>query len=189
MSNLAFTLCSVNYLAQAKTLYQSLKKTNPQWKFVIGLVDKLNNKIQADFVDCEIIEVERLNIEGFDEMAKKYSIVELLTSAKPFYISWLFNNYADVENVIYFDPDIMIFQPLHRLEESLKSFDIILTPHFTKPVEDNCLPTELHVMQTGIYNLGFIAVKRSQNTMKMLEWWKSRLKTQCVIDLSKRFIC
>jgi hypothetical protein len=79
----------------------------------------------------------------------------------------------------------MIFQPLTRLEESLQQYDIILTPHFTAPINDNCLPTELHVMQTGIYNLGFIAVKRSANSFNMLNWWQSRLRDQCLIDLSR----
>ena len=115
----------------------------------------------------------------------RYSIVELLTSAKPFYIEWLFNNYPDAENIAYFDPDIMIFQPLTRLEESLKEFDIILTPHFTTPINDNCLPTELHVMQTGIFNLGFIAVKRSVNTFNMLTLVAKPVKRQCLIDLSR----
>ncbi|HEX5152932.1 MAG TPA: hypothetical protein VFW07_15885 [Parafilimonas sp.] len=132
-----------------------------------------------------MIEVEKLLIAGFDTMAEKYTIVELLTSAKPFYFEWLFRNYPAAENVVYFDPDIMLFQPLRSLEESLKIYDVILTPHFTTPINDNCLPTELHVMQTGVFNLGFIAVKRSPNSNNMLQWWISRLKDQCLIDLSR----
>ncbi|HVX49943.1 MAG TPA: hypothetical protein VHB48_07290, partial [Chitinophagaceae bacterium] len=100
------------------------------------------------------------------------------------YIEWLFKNY-NADNIIYFDPDIMVFQPLEKLENSLKEFDIILTPHFTTPINDDYLPTELHVMQTGVFNLGFIAMRRSENTLNMLRWWQNRLKTQCVIDLSR----
>ncbi len=118
-------------------------------------------------------------------MIKQYTIIELLTSVKPFYIEWLFTQNPGVENIIYFDPDIMVFQPLTRLEASLKQFDIILTPHFTAPINDNCMPTELHVMQTGVFNLGFLAVKRSENTFNMLRWWQSRLMDKCIIDLSR----
>ena len=137
------------------------------------------------FLECGVAAVEELQIENFQQRVKKYTIVELLTSVKPFYIEWLFNQYPAAESIVYFDPDIMIFQPLTGLEESLKKYDIILTPHFTQPINDNCLPTELHVMQTGVFNLGFIAVKRSENTFNMLRWWQSRLKEQCVIDLSR----
>lgn len=182
---LAFTLCSINYLAQAKTLFESIKKTNPAWQFIIGLVD--NNTLNADlsFLDCEVVTVDKLNIPGFESMMQHYTIVELLTSVKPFYFEWVLNRYTDATNVVYFDPDITIFQPLTRLENSLATFDIVLTPHFTTPVNDKYLPTELHVMQTGIYNLGFIAVRRSANTMAMLHWWQNRLKDQCLIDLSR----
>ena len=79
----------------------------------------------------------------------------------------------------------MVFQRLHHLEKNLENFDIILTPHFTSPINDNCLPTELHVMQTGVFNLGFIALKRSENVYNMLTWWKKRLENQCRIDLSR----
>jgi hypothetical protein len=183
--NLAFTLCSINYLAQAKTLFESLKQTNPHWKFIIGLVDKNDKQTDLSFLECEVVEVEKITIDGFEEMVKKYSIIELLTSVKPFYIQWLFNQYAEAQNIVYFDPDIKLFQPLTRLENSLQQFDIILTPHFTSPINDNCLPTELHVMQTGVFNLGFIAVRRSENVLSMLAWWQNRLKDKCIIDLSR----
>lgn len=166
-------------------MFESLKKTNPEWQFKIGLVDKIAEQVDLSFLECEIVEVEKIYIDGFAGMVRKYSIVELLTSAKPFYIEWLFGHYSNVDKIAYFDPDVMVFQPLKRLEESLDLFDIILTPHFTQSINDNYLPTELHVMQTGIYNLGFIALKRSENTNEMLQWWKSRLKDQCVIDLSR----
>ena len=38
---IAFTICSINYLAQARTLGDSLKATNPDVRFFIGLVDTL----------------------------------------------------------------------------------------------------------------------------------------------------
>jgi len=183
--NIAFTLCSINYLAQAKTLFESLKKTNPEWQFLIGLVDKNDKQIDLSFLQCEVVEVEKIGIEGFERMVQQYSIIELLTSVKPFYIEWIFKKYTGAQNVVYFDPDIMVFQPLTRLENSLQEFDIMLTPHFTAPIQDDCLPTELHVMQTGVFNLGFIAVKRSSNTFNMLAWWQERLKDKCIIDLSR----
>ena len=37
---IAFTICSLNYFAQALSLGESLSKTNPHYKYVIGLVDR-----------------------------------------------------------------------------------------------------------------------------------------------------
>jgi hypothetical protein len=39
------------------------------------------------------------------------------------------------------------------------------------------------VLNVGLYNLGFIAVRRSEETDKFLQWWMIKLKKQCVIDL------
>ena len=40
-------------------------------------------------------------------------------------------------------------------------------------------------MQTGIYNLGFLAVRNTSNTMDLMNWWCKKLKNQCIIDLSR----
>ena len=40
-----FTVCSANYLAQAKTLGQSLHQHNPDYHFVIGLVDRISPEL------------------------------------------------------------------------------------------------------------------------------------------------
>lgn len=162
-----------------------MKQTNPNWRFVIGLVDKNNERADLSFLECEIVEVDELHIEHFTTMVSKYTIVELLTSVKPFYFKWFFEKFPDIKNIAYFDPDIIVFQPLTKIESDLETYDIILTPHFTSPINDDLLPTELHVMQTGIYNLGYIAARKSENTLNMLAWWQSRLKEQCVINLSK----
>jgi len=183
--NIAFTLCSINYLAQANSLHASMQQTNPDWRFIIGIVDKNTQNVDLSFLNSEVLWVEEIEIPYLEKMAEKYTIVELLTSVKPYYFKWLLTRYTDTENIIYFDPDILIFQPLTDLLQKLQYSDIIVTPHFTKPINDHFLPTELHVMQTGIYNLGFLAVRNTANTMDMLHWWCDRLKDKCYINLSR----
>jgi hypothetical protein len=184
---IAFTLCSINYLAQAKTLADSIKNTNPLWHFVVGLVDKNTGNIDLSFLGCEVLEVEQIQIEGFEQMINSYSIVELITAVKPFYFAYFFKKYSDVDKIIYFDPDIVVFDSLIRLDEKLDVNDIILTPHFTTPITDKFLPTEKHVFNTGVFNLGFLAVKRSENTSNMLKWWEDKLRTECILDLTRGY--
>ena len=42
---IVFTLCSINYLAQAKTLGDSVLRHNPGYKFIIGLIDKNHTNV------------------------------------------------------------------------------------------------------------------------------------------------
>jgi hypothetical protein len=67
---LVFTLCSVNYLAQAITLGDSLKEQNPDTHFIIGLVDKLGTKEidQSKLPKYQLLEVNKINISDFDNI-------------------------------------------------------------------------------------------------------------------------
>ncbi len=182
---LAFTLCSVNYLAQAFTLGESLQKHNPEIHFIIGLVDKLSTKsIEQDkLMNYPILEVDKIEIEGFDDMCQRYNITELNTAVKPFYFKYFLQKNPEFDKIIYFDPDIIIFEKLNHLHKNLDSFDIVLTPHITSPYNDDKWQNEEDINNTGIYNFGFIAIRKSLEASKMIHWWCDRLRYECVIDL------
>ena len=182
---LTFTLCSNNYLAQAITLGNSLIFHNPAGKFVIGLVDRKNSSIDYSVVPYEIIEVEDIGIFDFKELYLKYNITELNTAVKPFYFHYFFSTRSDISNVVYLDPDILVYSPLNEVEEELKGSEIIITPHFTTPLDDDKLQTEEDFLNSGLYNLGFIAIKNSPEGNRMVNWWAGRLRNKAFIDLKR----
>lgn len=179
-----FTICSNNYLAQAKALGDSVLEHNPKYKFVICLCDKKSSKVDYSvYHSFEIIETHNLGIEKFDQMVSQYDIIELNTSIKPFSFDYLFKRYKDAELVMYFDPDTYVFDKLTSIEEELKDNSILLTPHIYTPIEfDGKNPTENTFTKYGIYNLGFIALKRSENAQQLIDWWKRRLEVNCYIS-------
>jgi lipopolysaccharide biosynthesis glycosyltransferase len=186
----AFTLCSINYLAQALTLGQSLKRTNPQYHFSIGLVDRLDGvsfpeELQSLLKDFELVEVHTIGIPDFDQLVAKYDITELNTAAKPFYIDYYFKKYADVEQVIYFDPDIIVYKTLEELDNHLLENNLVVTPHTMTPINDDCNVSEQQINNGGLYNLGFIAVKKSDESVRFVNWWKDRLAKYCYIKFSE----
>jgi hypothetical protein len=182
---LAFTICSINYLAQAQTLGQSLQKTNPDVEFVIGLVDRFDKvTLEADKIPpFQLLEIDKINIDGLDEMCDIYDITELNTAVKPFYFDYFFKNRSDIQNVIYFDPDIIVFDSLKPMTDNLVEKHIILTPHINSPINDKFDTREIDHLNTGLYNLGFVAVSRHEKSYKMVSWWMERLKKDCRIDL------
>lgn len=182
---IVFTLCSNNYLSQAITLGNSLLLHNPGYKFIIGLVDRKNSFIGYSTIPFEILEVENIGISAFDEMYKKYNITELNTAVKPFYFNHFFNNRTNAESVIYLDPDILVFSSIAELEKELESSDIVITPHFTTPLNDTKLQAEEDFLNSGLYNLGFIAVKNTLEGCKMINWWVDRMRNKAYIDLKR----
>jgi len=182
---LAFTLCSINYLAQARTLGDSLRQTNPDWTFIIGLVDRLDQaNLPADLVPAyPMVEVDKIDIDDFAGMCDRYDITELNTAVKPYYLEYFIRHYPEASEVIYFDPDIIVYQPLTHLHARLQTSDLVLTPHTCSPIRDWLAPNELNHLNTGTFNLGFIGLRRSDDSRRFVGWWKERLAYECRIDL------
>ena len=185
-NKLAFTICSANYLAQAIALGDSLLQHNPSYTFVIGLVDEINeNKDLPVPITYPLIPIKDIEIPNFNGFCAQYNITELNTAVKPFYFSYLFDKNEAVQSIVYLDPDIFVYHSFELLEKHIASNQIILTPHITKPINDDKYPTETDFLNAGIYNLGFIALRRGNESLAFIDWWKERLTHLCKIDFEK----
>ena len=184
---IAFTICSNNYLAQAKVLGDSLLEHNPEYAFFICLCDARHPDAAYELLlPHTIVDAGSLGIEKFDEMNEKYTIIELNTSLKPFAFSYLYTLYPEADTVIFLDPDTRLYAPLNAVERELEGNAFLLTPHILTPVElDGQTPTENTFTQFGTFNLGFLATRRNQTTDAMLDWWKRHLEANCYIRPGK----
>ena len=175
-----FTLCSANYLAQALTLGDSVKEHNPDYEFIIGLVDVMPKELAAVNCPYEVIPVDKLGISGFWDMVQNYDIVELNTAVKPFYVEHLYRRSPETKAVIYIDPDILVCSSLQPLVKNLSTSNLLLTPHHCSYDDSPAnLAYEMGMLNFGIYNLGFIATSRSEVTFAFLKWWQKRLQHHC----------
>lgn len=173
---IVFTICSNNYLAQAKTLGDSLLKFNPEYNFYIILVDQLSPEINYSDLIHKIITIEEIFISGFDELWKKYNIIELNTCVKPSTFRYFFKQFPNLEFLFYFDPDIQIFDSLKGIESRFNANDFILTPHIINPLKiDDLRPNEYDFLNFGVYNIGFLGLKNSDQILfEFLPWWEER---------------
>lgn len=175
--NLVFTICSVNYLAGAKSLAQSIALTNPDTKFVYVIADKLENKLSRSyFGNNDFIEVDDLQIPKLQELIDTYNIIEFNTAIKPFAIEYLHKKYK-ADKIIYFDPDIIVFGKLDGILKNLNTNDFILTPHILQPITDNKFyKHQQGALNTGIFNLGFIAINYNQASERIIKWWAFHMR-------------
>lgn len=176
---IAFTICSNNYLAQAKTLGDSLLNHSPDYRLFIFLVDTLSKDVEyTDFNAFEIIPAEALFPGTFHELWQRYNIIELNTCIKPTCFKYLFQRHPEAEFLFYFDPDIMLFDSLKGLENEGAAANFLLTPHVIHPIPlDNRHPLETLFLNYGLYNLGFFGVRRSAEGFRLLDWWEQRTLT------------
>lgn len=171
--NIAFTICSANYLSAALSLKESFQQHNKD-PFYIVLADKS----PIDKKENNIVEVEELGIdhETLGTLLEEYNIIEFNTAVKPFAFSWFYKTYKP-EKVMYLDPDILVFDSLDIIWNAVERNDIAVTPHI---LSYEITPELYHLLiasiNTGIFNLGFIAVSLNERTLRFLDWWQWHLK-------------
>jgi hypothetical protein len=172
----AFTLATISFLPKAFTLAKSFLHFNDGYRFFIFLIDPLDVRAEPFKHDqISYISIDQLEIEDFNEIVNEYNISEISFSLKPALTLWLLQKYPEIEFVFYFDADLAFYHDLTMAESMLKTHDLLLTPHFLHPVPDDKIPTELDILRTGIYNMGFAAFRNNSNAMEILKWWKNRV--------------
>jgi len=173
------TVMSKNYLSFARVFTKSFLKHNPDIKVFALLVDRVEGYFDPAKEPFEMILVEELdNIPNPSHLFFKYNIIELNTAVKPYFFEYLFTKY-NIKKLVYFDPDVLILNPIDKILNLLDQHFIVLTPHITEPIEDHLKPNELDILQAGVYNLGFIAMTNTASVLNFLKWWQKRVYDFC----------
>jgi hypothetical protein len=178
---IAFTICARNFLAQAQVLHDGLRRHHPNLSFHVALCDELG-ELEPDAFPFSLMSLNDIGIPDIAGMIDRYNITELNRSIKPFVFLRLFDDFPN-KPVVYFDPDIAILSTLTELEQALEQgADCVLTPHICEPAEYAEMQ-DGRMLQFGIYNLGFCALRDTPEVRRVVSWWGRRLERQCVIDL------
>lgn len=181
--NIAYTICSANYLPYAKTLADSIVEHNPDCRFVIALLDTYKKIDRSFFAPHRVISVTDMAIEELDRLNQSYDVFELSCALKPFVAEYILAEYKQASTVFYFDADIQVFDSLEKAVLLLQQHPLLLTPHVSVvPENTGTVNLELDLLRTGVYNGGFFGINRSQAALLFLGWWKRRLKDYCVND-------
>src|SRR5450631_455774 len=174
MIRAACTIVSLNYLPYARTLCDSFLEFHPDHKFYVLLVDRPPEGFDASLEQFELVLVEDMGIPDFQSVAYKYDILELNTNVKPTFLKMLLAR--GVDQLLYFDPDILICSTVDPIFDALNTSGIVITPHCMSPNEQ--LPNEeANLLYTGVFNLGFIAVSKTAEAERFLAWWEHRCLT------------
>jgi hypothetical protein len=177
----AFTSITANYLPKARVLAYSLKKHHSNCQFHLFIADKIPRSINLDEEPFDsIIQLCELPIANIDSWIFMHTRVELCTAVKAMAFLHIFSRY-ETEKVFFFDPDIVILSSIEALCSMLNDASILLTPHQTIPEQDReaVIDNEICSLKHGIYNLGFLGVRRGAESLQFLQWWQQRLHEFC----------
>lgn len=177
------TIVAKNYLAHARCLVESFLRHHPDGRACVLLVDRPDGYYDPEKEQFTTILAEEIGIPYFGVMTFRYSVLELSTAVKPFFLEYLFQNY-DYDRICYFDPDIYFYHPIDEIWQALEAHAIVLTPHLTGPLDD-AKPNELDILRSGAYNLGFIGLSRHPQADELLEWWQAKMLKYCAVAFDR----
>lgn len=175
--NAICTVIAANYIPQALTLEESVKRFNPDDDFFVLVIDALSNDISL-FKHAKVLVGSDLLIskKHFNDICSNYDLFEASTAVKPSLLNTLLAR--GYESVTFLDPDTQLFQSLEEVFEITRSHSIVLTPHRITPVDQKATnQNEESFLRYGTFNLGFISV--NQDSLSFLSWWEEKLHWSC----------
>lgn len=178
------TIIARNYLPHARVLGESLLENNPESSFAVLVVD---DRAGAQRARSEPFRMLRLSDIGLDSreigrLAGIYDVTELSTAVKPIFLQWLLAE--GVDHMIYLDPDIKVYGSLQEAVDLALTHGIVLTPHTTVPIpRDGRRVGSANILASGVFNLGFLAVRR--NTTDFLAWWWEQTRRDALSDVAQ----
>jgi hypothetical protein len=183
MSTLFFTICAKNYIGLAKVLGSSVAWHGREVDFRIYVADGCGPGWPAD---DPIIVSARDSLEAhiepveYSNMSLMYNVTEFCTALKA---ACFMRGFADgYEKCVYLDPDTFLTASVEHIERELDSSAILITPHLCLPVDTEGPRADHGILATGVYNLGFLGLRRGSETDCFLSWWHTRLRRQAFND-------
>ncbi len=167
-----FTVCTTAQLLYARALQASVPAG---FEFRIGLID-------GPGIDNEVVGIAELKVKQWPKIGADYDEVALAAVYKPFFAHYFLKE-TNAQQIIYFDPTVLVFGNLQPILDKLQTADILLTPRLTRMFGKSDYGDEKFYLNTGLIDAGFWALNRTKNTDKFLDWWQKRLITSAHLDL------
>lgn len=178
-----FTSICSNYLPKAMALAESVKRHCKDAHFVLCLVEREVPEVAAAYPHFdEVVLAKDAGWDHFDRFMFRHAIVEASTAVKAQFMLNLVERHPEEDKFVYLDPDVLVYSEFVELERLLDESTIVLCPHLLRPGN---VDMEISSLAHGCYNLGFLAVHRSQNALDFLRWWAERLFQFCYDDMSR----
>jgi hypothetical protein len=177
----AVTICDKTYFSLALALRESYLRWNPDDHFLIALMHPFFHLS----VGVDIVNLWEAGIEDWSGRSERYSKLELAMALKPDVVQLALDRFPSARGVVYLDSDILAYSSFLAVEKGWVDNEILLTPHSFSPYPfDGFLPNEQTLHNAGVYNAGFLALRRGAKTSAFLKWWRAVLSDKCRIDFA-----
>ena len=165
-----------NYLARGLALYQSLQRHAPGSRLWVLCLSEECHRILVALDLAGIVPVRLSDFEAADPdvaaTRPSRSLIEYYFTVSPAWILFVLNSEAEAEWVTYLDSDLFFFASPDPIYDEMKDAAFGIIPHrFARGLEDQ--------LRFGIYNVGWVSVRRAEQGIAALRWWRERCIEWC----------
>ena len=186
MRRCVFTICAKNYIGVSMILRDSIlsKTSNLDFYIVVSDEPSPGMVVLEKVLFAKDIALD-LTIQELYSASFKYSLVEFCTFLKPYCFKYFLSHAYD--EICYFDPDIYFFSSAEAIFDQLAATQILVTPHLldievgNKQVSAK-VTIEDELRGSGIFNFGFVGIRRGEASLRFINWWMTRLYDKCYCD-------
>src|SRR5215218_4322673 len=192
MSTIEFAACTIvskNHLAYARVLAASFITRHPGVPFFVLLADTIDGRFDRDREPFTLLEIDCLDIPELQRLCFQYTAFELSCAAKPYLLRSLFQRHA-FEKLVYLDADLLLLESLTTVVRLLDECSIVLSPHLLADIaDDGRRPSAREIIDVGVFNGGFFAVRNDASGRSFLDWLAGRLRRDGLFDLTRGMYC
>lgn len=178
----AATVAGKSSLSLARVLAESFRRFHPDIPFYLLLADEVEGYFDPAQEPYRILLLTELDIPDLPHFRFQYTQQELTYAATPFLLAHLLDQ--GFRRTVFLKQESLVLGPLDPVLELVRQRSIVLTPHLLEPLPGEAGPgRELNILQSGVYNVGFLGVSETPTARAFLAWWKARLYEHCRHDV------
>lgn len=165
-----------NYLLRGLTLFHSLKKTANPFSLRVICLDQESLRALQKNGDERITAISLEAVEALDtklkDSRKTRTQFEYYFTLTPWIILKALDGVPQGQLLSYVDADMFFFSSPDAVFEEIKGFDVGITPH-------RYPPRLHHLAKTGLYNIGWLVFRNSDNSRDCLKTWGNQCIDWC----------
>jgi hypothetical protein len=183
------TTVTKSHLAGARVLANSLKRHNPQARLVALLADRVDGYFRLEDEPFECVTLEQLGHGPLIEhMLFYYRADELCSALRPFLHDYLWRT-TNEPMWVFLDSDIYVVGDLTDVLNKLAGGSVLVNPHNNMPAPDELVGTvELRQLGFGVFNGGFVGLRRCAAAAEFIRWFGQRLSKYCFYGVPGLFV-
>lgn len=188
MSGAYFTVITKAYLSYARVLMARIRNFNPNAQQYVFFADNEDGYFNRENFSFECIFPEDfLAPSTMEDLTFKYDAFELCNVLKAFAHRYMMER-TSLEKWIYVDSDIVPIDDMMKLIDGEDHGSIFITPHTNRPSDEMHVSQESPQLKYGIYNGGWLGIRRSDDSRMFVDWFVTRLKSHGFREYRNAFV-